>query len=406
MSIDQLLTEFGVPESASDDGVLQTTIRLNNTAQLRQLLDIGLLPERRAEHADALLDGIAAPDEYPHVALLHRLMRNAVGNDELSEVDRADLAAAFPLTANIHTQSATAAPMTVNYVWDVSTSDGTAKVIDLPNGIVLQDGGCIVARSTPLLFSCSSLVRTGAPPAGYSGDFNILGTKGAPVPTPPTPGAVGQAQSGAPGECSSNGIAGNGGGNGTTGQQGTTGTTGGTGNPGIASSSATITIQTALDLSGGAATHLLVATQSGPGGDGRDGGQGSPGQQGGNGGNGQTCGCTGNGGGWAAPGGKGGTGGRAGDGGNGVDAAGNITVYVPVSVSTTVVQAIPLPAIPGQPGAPGGPGQGGAAGTPGAAGKLSSPGGTADTGSPGDPGGPGSPGTIAGKPATVYPFNF
>ena len=73
MSINQLLTELGVPQSASDDGVLQTTIMVNNTAQLRQLFDIGLSPERRAEHADALLDGIAAPSEYPQVGLLHRL---------------------------------------------------------------------------------------------------------------------------------------------------------------------------------------------------------------------------------------------------------------------------------------------------------------------------------------------
>jgi hypothetical protein len=405
MSLNQLLTELGVPQSASDDGVLQTTIMVHNTAQLKALFDIGLPPERRAEHADALLDGIAAPAEYPQVGLLHALMRHAVGNDELSDADRTDLAAAFPLTANIHTQLATAEPMVVNYVWDVSTSDGTAKVIDLPNGIVLADGGCIVARSTPLLFSCSSFVRTGAPPAGYSGDFNILGTKGAPVPIPPTPGGAGQAPWGSPGVCISNGVAGNGGGNGTIGQQGTTGTTGGTGNPGIASSSATITITTALDLSGAATAHLLVATQSGTGGDGGPGAAGGPGQQGGNGGNGVSCDCTGNAGGQAGPGGKGGTGGSAGDGGNGVDAAGNITVYVPVSVSTTLVQAVPLPATPGRPGAPGGPGPGGAPGTPGAAGKNSAPGGAAGTGGPGAPGGPGSPGTIAGNPATVSAFN-
>jgi hypothetical protein len=405
MSVNQLLTELGVPQSASENGVLQTTIMVNNPAQLRTLFDIGLSPERRAEHSDALLDGIAAPSEHPQVGLVHALMRHAVGNDELSEADRTDLAAAFPLTANIHTQSATAEPMTVNYLWDVSTPDGTAKVIDLPNGIVLQDGGCIVARSTPLLFSCSSLVRTGAPPAGYSGDFNILGTKGAPVPIPPAPGGSGQAQSGTPGQCISNGTAGDGGGNGTTGQQGTTGATGGTGNPGIASSSATITIATALDLSGAATAQLLVATQSGPGGDGGNGGTGGPGQQGGNGGNGVSCGCTGNAGGWAGNGGKGGTGGRAGDGGNGVDAAGNITVYLPVSVSTTVVQAVPLLAPPGLAGSPGGPGTGGAAGTPGAGGKLSGSGGGADTGGPGDPGSSGNPSTIAGNPAAVSAFN-
>src|SRR5664279_4171609 len=54
----------------------------------------------------------------------------ALGQPVGDRLDGNDLAAAFPLTANIHTQPATADPLTVNYVWDVSTSDGTAKVID------------------------------------------------------------------------------------------------------------------------------------------------------------------------------------------------------------------------------------------------------------------------------------
>jgi hypothetical protein len=121
--------------------------------------------------------------------LLHALIRHVVGNDELSAGDRAQLAPAFPVTAHVLTQQPAAAPLQVNDVWDVSTPDGTLKVIDLPGGIELQDGGCIVARSTPLHFTCSSFTRTGGPPAGYSGDFNILGTTGAPVPAPPAPPA-------------------------------------------------------------------------------------------------------------------------------------------------------------------------------------------------------------------------
>ena len=173
---------------------------------------------------------------------MHRLIRHVVGNDDLSDEDRAQLAQAGPITAHVTAQPPAAAPMQVNYVWDVSTPDGSLKVIDLPNGLELQNGGCIVARATPLHFTCSSLTRTGAPPAGYSGDFNILGQTGAPVATPPTPPAPGQAPNGAPGQCTSAGIAGEGGQPGAPGQQGTAGTAGSRGNDGIASAIATITI--------------------------------------------------------------------------------------------------------------------------------------------------------------------
>lgn len=412
MSLAQLLEEFGVPSTPGPDGLLTTTILIHNEEQLRQLLDIGLRHEQRAEHARALLDGIAAPADASFVALVHKLIRYAVGNDALSEQDRAELAPTLPITVHVITQAtaeppkAADPPMVVNYVWDVSKPDGSLQVIDLPGGLVLQDGGCVVARSTPLQFTCTSLVRTGGRPAGYLGDFNILGRKGAAVPTPPTPKAPGQAQSGAPGQCSSAGIAGPGGGQGTPGAQGTTGAPGGPGNPGIASSTATITIKNTLTLTGAATPFLVIATQSGPGGDGGDGGQGGPGQQGGNGGDGVSCGCTGNGGGSAAQGGKGGTGGPAGPGGDGVDAAGGIMVYVPASVPTTVVQPIQNPAPPGQPGKVGGGGTGGPAGSPGGAGKHNNGGGTAGPGGPGDPGATSHGGTHTGVPAQITPGNY
>ena len=451
MSVSQVLSSLGVPEGAVGDGTVHTRINLHNETQLKELLDIGLSPEQRARHADALLDGITAPADQPGVPLLHRLIRHVVGNDELSAEDRAQLAQALPITAHVTTQALPitahvttqpptagsggkvpsgpaqnlvggpppksgpggpppkSAAMQVNSVWDVSTPDGSIRVIDLPNGIELLDGGCIVARSTPLHFSCSSLTRIGAPPAGYSGDFNILGSTGAPVATPPTPPAPGQAPGGAPGQCSSAGIAGEGGGPGAAGQQGLPGTAGLPGKDGIPSALATISIKESLALDRATKKLLVVATQSGSGAQGGNGGQGGPGQQGGNGGNGATCDCTGNGGGAAGPGGQGGTGARAGDGGNGVDAGGNITVFVPPTGTkvvpaggvTSLVQPVPSPAPPGGPGNPGLGGTGAAPGQPGSAGKNNAAGMTAGSGPAGAPGGPGNPGTHTGAAAKV-----
>ena len=263
VSVSQVLGSLGVPEGTASDGTVDTSINLHNVTQLKDLVDLGLSPEQRAQHAAALLDGITAPAGQPGVSLLHRLIGHVVGNDELSQQDHAQLAAALPITAHVTTQvtpggtaqttpdgtdqtaaagtAPTAAggtaqtatggtasppagpPMQVSAVWDVSTPDGSLRVIDLPNGIELLDGGCIVARSTPLHFTCSSLTRAGAPPAGYSGDFNILGTTGAPVATPAQPPGRAQAPSGAPGTCVSASVAGEGGGNGAPGQQGTAG---------------------------------------------------------------------------------------------------------------------------------------------------------------------------------------
>ena len=206
MSVSQVLGSLGVPEGTASDGTVDTSINLHNVTQLKDLVDLGLSPEQRAQHAGALLDGITAPAGQPGVSLLHRLIGHVVGNDELSQEDHAQLAAALPITAHVTTQvtpdgtaqpapdgtaqpapggtaqpapggtaqtapGGTASPpagppMQVSTVWDVSTPDGSLRVIDLPNGIELLDGGCIVARSTPLHFTCSSLTRAGGPPAG------------------------------------------------------------------------------------------------------------------------------------------------------------------------------------------------------------------------------------------------
>ena len=211
---------------------------------------------------------MTAPPGQPDVSLAQRLTGHVVGNDELSAEDHAKLAPALPVTAHVTAQPPAAAPKQVNFVWDVSTPDGSLAVINLPNGLELLDGGCIVARATPLHFTCSSLTRTGGPPAGYSGDFNILGRPGAPVATPGAPPAPGQAPAGAPGQCTSAGIAGQGGGSGAAGQQGTTGIAGLPGHDGIASALATITITGSLTLKGAKTPLLVMATQSGPGGTG------------------------------------------------------------------------------------------------------------------------------------------
>ena len=104
MSVSQLLSSLGVQDGAASDGTLNTRINLHNVTQLRDLLDIGLSPEQRAQHADALLDGITAPADQPGVALQHRLVRHVVGNDELSQEDHAQLAPALPITAHVTTQ--------------------------------------------------------------------------------------------------------------------------------------------------------------------------------------------------------------------------------------------------------------------------------------------------------------
>ena len=95
MSISQTLSSLGVPEGAASNGTVQTRINLHNETQLKDLLDTGLSPQQRAQHASALLDGITAPAGQPHVPLLHALVRQVVGNDPLSAEHRAQLAPAL-----------------------------------------------------------------------------------------------------------------------------------------------------------------------------------------------------------------------------------------------------------------------------------------------------------------------
>ena len=50
-----------MPEGTASDGTVDTSISLHNVTQLKDLVDLGLSPEQRAQHAGALLDGITAP---------------------------------------------------------------------------------------------------------------------------------------------------------------------------------------------------------------------------------------------------------------------------------------------------------------------------------------------------------
>jgi hypothetical protein len=398
MGLIDRLPDFGIPQSAIAGGQpLDTTITVYNVDQLRDLLDVGLDDDARAEHLDALYDGVEIPHEDGHPTLVHRVERHVVGAKQLSADDRAAVKQVFPLQVKV---LASPGPIKINAPKDLSTPDGSLSVVDATD-VTIEQGGYFFCRSTPLMFTCNTLTRTGNTGSSSWSDFNILGKVGSTPATPPQPPAAGQAGKGKDGECSSGGVAGTGGQKGNNGEQGTKGTDGDPGGDGTPSQQATIVIKSTLT-----ADKITVFTQSGPGGKGSDGGQGATGQQGGNGGNGVTCGCTGNGGGPGGEGGRGGPGGRAGDGGNGVSAAANIVVKVPQDADRRKVEPKSADAPPGDPGTPGKGGDGGLGGTGGSAGKQNSGGGTPGRANQGDPGGRGSRGTGIGSPAGVTVQRF
>jgi hypothetical protein len=386
------LSHFGVPEGIGTKGLaVNTEVIVYDLDGLRLLLDMALDDEGRDAHFNALFDGIDVPDD-PDLALLRRVHGHVIGNETLTDEDRAAVDPIFPVTVALEVADG---PITVDKPYDLSTTDGTARVVSFTD-VTLAQGGYFTCYSTPLLFSCDTLTRTGDS-GGTMADFTIAGRTGAPQPTPAKPGTATQAASGRPGQCSSAGIAGEGGGKGDPGAEGTRGTDGAGGKDGSASNAATIRIAKRLTVT----KPLTIFTQSGPGGKGGDGGPGGDGQQGGNGGNGVTCECTGNGGGPGGPGGKGGPGGRAGDGGNGVDADQNIVVYVPTGADVSKVTWTSASARPGDPGSPGTGGTGGKGGGASSGGKNNSGGGAGGDAGPGDPGGVGNAGTITGKAAKV-----
>ena len=380
------LKAHGVPVTAHG-GPLETTVTVYNTDQLRSLFDSGLDEQGREAHYQALF-GSVAPASSDTVS---KITAHVVGNGILSEADKAAAAPMFPMT--VHVSANAAGPITVSSRYDLSTPDGSPRIVAFTD-VILEQGGYFVCEATPLNFSCDTLTRNGGSGASNIADFNILGRPGTTPPTPATPGGATQAAAGYGGECSSAGIAGHGGGPGNPGGTGTPGTPGAPGTPGTASMPATITIGTTLT------GKLSIFSQSGIGGRGGNGGQGGPGQQGGNGGGGVTCDCTGNAGGQGGDGGNGGVGGAGGNGGNGVDAAGGVTVKVP-SASTSNVSTTTAPAQPGAPGTPGPGGLPGAGGTGGGGGKNNNGGSNGGGGAYGASGAQGQPGAVTGRAAQI-----
>jgi hypothetical protein len=376
----------GVPVTAHG-GPLETKVMVYDTDQLRSLLDLGLDEKGRQAHFQAMFDGITVPDD-AGAQLVHKVTAHVIGNGELSAQDKAAAAPLFPMTFHV---SAAPGPVTVNAPSDLSTPDGSPRVVSFTD-VIMEQGGYFVCNGTPLIFTCNTLTRNGNSGSNVA-DFNILGKPGVTPATPAQPGGATQAAAGYTGECSSVGIAGHGGGPGNPGAPGSPGTPGSAGGQGTPSMQTTITIQTTLT-----ATTLSVFSQSGRGGQGGNGGQGGPGQQGGNGGNGVTCDCTGNAGGQGGDGGSGGTGGAAGNGGNGVDAAGNVTVRVPTQSDVGKVTTSTAPAPPGGPGTPG---PGGPPGSGGSGGKNNSGGTGGGTGAYGGSGAQGQPATVTGRAAQI-----
>ena len=293
VSVSQILGSLGVPAGTASDGTVQTRISLHNQDQLKDLLDTGLPAEQRAQHASALLDGITAPDSQPGVALVHRLIRHVVGNDNLSDEDRAQLTQAGPITAHVTTQPPAAdgqrprprrdraeagggtapprrPPMQVNY--RVGRVDaGRQPEGDRP--AQRPRTARTAAASSPGPRRCTSPaprspVRAPRPPgtAATSTSSARPERRWPPRPLPrrrarrrtahrdSAPPQASRARAASPAH---------------PGSRGRPEPRARAGNDGIASAIATITITGSLTLTGAAKKQLVVATQSGPGGAGR-----------------------------------------------------------------------------------------------------------------------------------------
>ena len=371
---------------------IDALITVNDIDRLKDILDVGLPEAARDAHMKALFEGVTVGSDRES-RLLHRVHDYVFGNGTLSSEDRQLIGSAFPLEMEVKV----AEDKTINTPVNLGTS--TSPVIVNYGTLTMNQGGFLYVENTLLTLTVDTLVRNGNTGVSSAGDFNIMGVIGKTGTPGTTPGTPGQAQSGAPGNCSSAGIAGSGGGNGSTGATGTIGGPGAPGGDGLPSMPATITINKEIKLGTGV-PQIIVRTMSGPGGYGGPGGTGGTGGQGGNGGNGVTCGCTGNSGGSGGIGGTGGQGGNGGAGGNGVDAAGNVTVFVPAAEVNKIVP-IGVPAQPGNGGAAGAGGSGGAGGGASSGGKHNSGGPAGGKGADGPQGSPGPRGTVTGKAAQV-----
>ncbi|MET3724601.1 hypothetical protein [Sphingomonas trueperi] len=316
-----------------------------------------------------------------------------IHGDTLSTEDRALADQVFPLDVYLVSNP----NMTISSEWNLSAQSGGGPVVVSLGTLTVKDGGYIVINGQALDFTADALVRDGTAtlPSGV-GLFNILGKNGTTGTKGTTPASPGQAKSGSPGDCSSAGIAGSSGGDGTPGDPGSPGNTG---NPGGAASPSMLAsirlgaVTTSIDLP--------IVTQSGCGGTGGVGGDGANGGRGGNGGNGATCGCTGSSGGSGAQGGRGGDGGQGGPGSNAVDAAGNVTAFLPSAVASRF-PPVKLTATPGAGGQGGSGGDGGDGGGAGSGGKHNDGGSAGGSGGQGNQGPIGVASTVTGKPGEIF----
>ena len=365
---------------------IEALITVNSIEHLKDILDFGGDKAAREAHLKALFDGVTQRSD-DESALLHRVYQYVFGSAGLSDEDRKLIDPAFPLVV----KAFAAQDKTINSQWNLGKS--TSPVIVTLGTLTIEQGGFITIENTALDFIVENLVRNGNTGNTF-GDFNILGVNGSTGRPGDQPSPPGQAQSGSGGSCP-----GTGGGNGWRGADGTKGGFGDKGGNGLPSLLATIRITNGVKL-GPNVSQIVVMTTSGAGGAGGPGGTGARGGKGGNGGNGVTCVCSGTSGGTGGQGGNGGPGGQGGPGGNAVDAAGNVTIWVP-SQDTTKFRPIALDAQPGKGGARGAggpPGEGGGGST---GGKNCAGGGGGDVGGPGQQGELGPDGTQTGKPATI-----
>jgi len=369
-SLDQL--DAGIP--------VVTTTTINNIDDLKSLLMMWDMPSRQGEGI-LLFEGIPLPPsaDQTYEAILRRVNEFIFNGGILSESDRQTIAVAFPMQVGTSSYPDFTPDKPVIY----NTQPFKPEIINAGT-LTLNQGIYISAYQTPLTIFCDNFVRNGT--SGVKGDINILGATG-------TTGIVGYQ----PGQAGGGGQDGSG--NGIQGQPGATGGTGGNGNPGQPSMPAKITITTAIS---GTNPKITIYTCSGTGGNGGTGGTGGQGGVGGPGRNATYWGCDcHNNGGNAGMGGVGGNGGKGGDGVPGINAAGNITVFIPSNTYKDNIIPVKTEAPGGGAGAGGAKAGGGPPGSAGASCKNCSGGNGNVSGPPGSTGGTGNASTVKGKYADI-----
>ena len=151
------LSHFAVPDGIGSKGLaVDTEVIVYDLDGLRLLFDLALGEGARDAHFKALFDGIDVPDD-PDLALLRRAHGHMIGNETLSDEDRAAVDPIFPITVALTVADG---PLTVDKPYDLSTTDGTPRVVSFTD-VTIAQGGYFTCYATPLLFSCDTLTRTG-----------------------------------------------------------------------------------------------------------------------------------------------------------------------------------------------------------------------------------------------------